>query len=346
MAIFLVAHADDDKPQDPDEPGLPPMIRLGLIRNPHSLRNRRLSDRAAVGTTDAEVIEVEPDSPAQLREALADFAGRGIGHLVVDGGDGTLRDVLSALPGAYGNRLPTLTLFAGGNANLTAVDVGSAGHGSEALQRLIASLADPAAGRRLRRRPMEVRWPDHTHAPVLGFFVGAAEFHRGWKLAVGSVHQRGFLHGTAVAMAMISAVWQVLTGGPRNPWLAGTQLSVTIDEAEPIERARFIFLATGLHRLYGNLWPFFDHGDAAIRWLDIDAPPPRFACALPGLLRGKPRPWLRASGAYRSGGASCIRLCLKEPLVIDGEAHGPGADGLIELRAGPEIEFYVPMAKA
>ena len=323
--------------------GNEPVRRVGVIRNPHSLRNRAARDHdAQPAPRDIEIVEIEPRSADDLPEVVQTMSERGIRHLVVDGGDGTLRDVMSALPPAYGHALPTLTVFAGGNANLTSADVGTAGHGRAAMSALLQSLAMPGAGQITRRRPIEVRWPDGSRAPVLGFFIGAATFYRGWKLAIGGVHQRGFLHGTAVAATLATAAWKTVAGGRDNPWQVGAPMDVRIDDGLAVEGQHFLFLATSLHRLMGTLWPFYDHGERVIRWLDIDAPPPRFALALPSLLRGKARPWMRESGAYRSGGADRIQLRLESPLVVDGEAFTPGAYGVVELHAGPEIAFYTP----
>lgn len=335
--------ADTDfRPDARPEAGAP--LRVGLIRNPYSQRNRALTPPAAplVAPDGIELIQIEPGSKQELPEIVAAMQRHGVTHLVIDGGDGTLRDVMSALPPAYGDALPTLSICAGGNANLTSADVGAAGHGPEALKALLASLAVPGAGQRTRRRPIEVRWPDGSHAPVLGFFVGTAGFYRGWKLAVGPIRDRGFLHSAGITVAVASAAWQTLFGGKANEWRAGRPMDVRID-AQPVrEGQRFVFLATTLHRLVGSLWPFYDYGECSIRWLDVDAPPPRFASAIPALLRGRPTAWMRASGAYRGGGAERIELRIETPLVVDGEAFTPGAYGIVELHAGPELEFYAP----
>jgi len=322
------------------------VVRLGMIRNPNSQRNRARGTENVPQVDGIELIEITPRSADDLQEVVAAMSARDVRHLVIDGGDGTLREVMSALLPVYGTNLPTITLLAGGNANLTASDVGTPGHGAAALVSLMTSLATRRGGQRVRRRPIEVRWPDDSHAPVLGFYVGAAGFYRGWKLAVGTVRDRGFFHGAGVSMALAAAAWKALRGGSKNEWQAGMPMDVAIDHEPEAEGARFLFMATSLHHLYGTIWPFFDHGDRTLRWLDIDAAPPRFALALPALLRGKPTEWMRRSGAYRSGGADHIELRLESPLVIDGEAFTPGAYGVVELCSGPEIEFYTPDAAA
>ncbi|MCK9193622.1 MAG: hypothetical protein M0P19_07090 [Nevskia sp.] len=323
-------------------------IRIGVIRNPQSQRNRKnpRGYAAAAVTTPANIqlAIVEPASPQDLPQVLVGFAQSRINHVVVDGGDGTLRDVLSLLPAIYGAKLPKITVFAGGNANLAAADIGVKGHGARALQQLLTALARTDGGRYERRHMLMAHWPDGSHAPVMGFFAGTAGFYRGWKMAMGPVSRRGLLHGPAVAVTMLGALWQTVAGSHGNVWKSGAPMVIGIDDGAPGEGARFLFLATSLHRMYGSLWPFFDHGDAVLRWLDIDAHAPRLGRALLSLLRGRPLPWLRASGAYRSGGAQQrITLRLTEPLVVDGEAYAPGADGLIELRPGPEFEFYLPL---
>lgn len=320
-------------------------LRVGLIRNPHSQRNRaRRFDGGAAAPAGIELIAIEPASALDIPAAVAELGRQRVAHVVVDGGDGTLRDVMSALPAAFGARLPTLSICLGGNANLTSADVGAAGHGRASLDALLRALATPGAGRITRRRPIELRWPDGSHAPVLGFFVGTAGFYRGWKIAVGPLRGRGFLNNAGISLAIASAAWQTLFGSKANDWRAGAAMDVAIDGVPAPEGRRFIFVATSLHRLAGSLWPFHDYGERSLRWLDVDAPPPRFARAIPALLAGKPTPWMRASGAYRGGGAESIALRLEMPLVVDGEPFAPGAYGQVELHAGPELAFFAPGA--
>jgi hypothetical protein len=316
-------------------------MRVGLIRNPHSQRNRRTGDRLSevVVPAGVELIRLDPTSADDVPQVVAEYAGRGLTHLIVDGGDGTLRDVMTALPAAFPEALPTLMLMAGGNANLATHDLGGAAHGPDAMQRLLDALAT-GHGEIRERQPIRTRWPDNDRRPVLGFFVGAAAFYKGWKLALGAVHDKGFMHGPALFVTMAGALIQTLAGGPRNDWQSGAALGLGVDGRAVAERQRFLFLATSLHQLFSGLWPFWDHGDAPLRWLDIDAPPPRFTRSLPGLLRGRPNAWMRQSGAYRSGGAKRIALRLEAPLVIDGEAYTQGPFGEVELAAGPVLRFF------
>lgn len=318
--------------------------RIGVIRNPRSQRNRVAGDTATEPEVRSGRVRLyQPLTPQALAEALCECRDAGIAHLVVDGGDGTLREVMSALPAVYGTALPTLSLIASGNTNLAVADVGGFVRGPQALAQLVATLDCRAPSRTSERTVIEAVWPDGSHPPVCGFFLGSAGYLRGWRMAHADVHRRGLWHQWGVAATVAGAAWQVITGRPDSDWQRGSPLALAVDGAAPREGARFVFIATSLDTLFMGLWPFWDQdGDGPLRWLDIDAPPPRFGRNLRRLLRGQPTEFMRASGAYRSGRARSIELCLQEELVIDGEAYPPGADGRITLRAGARFRFHAP----
>ena len=318
------------------------MIAVGVIRNPRSQRNRKAAHSPSLP---AGMQLAEPATPAALAETLRQFAAQGIAHLMIDGGDGTLRDVLGLLPQAYGEVWPTLSLCASGNTNLAAANVGAFRHGPQALAQLRATLDGLAPERLSQCRVMEVRWPDGSRPPVFGFFVGCAGYTRGVQMATGALRERGWFHGWAVAGTLVAAAWQVITGAADSDWQRGSPMTLAVDEGAAEAAPRFVFLATSLDRLMLGLWPFWSKAGAhpaPLHWLDIRAPAPRFGRALPSLLRGRPSPWIRANSAYHSGTATSLRLTLAEPLIIDGEPYGADAQGQIELCAGPLLRFHAP----
>ncbi len=323
------------------------VVPIGVIRNPKSQRNRTRPLATPVPLAPQPlpcgVTLAMPATPQELAETLSQFAALGIQHLLIDGGDGTLRDVLGALPAAYGTNWPTLALCASGNTNLAAMDVGSFAHGPEAIAQFHAAVAGKA--RYSTRRTIAVRWPDGSRPPVFSFFVGCANYARGVQMATGALRKRGFFHSWAIAATIAAAAWQVLTGAKDSDWQRGSALTLAVDDAAAVTAPRFIVLATSLEKLMLGLWPFWSEADAdgSLHWLDIRAPAPRFGRALPALLRGQPKPWMHASAAYHSGRAERLLLTLAEPLIIDGEAYLPDSHGQLELRAGPEVHFFAPV---
>ena len=314
----------------------------GVIRNPKSRRNaaRPLADR----NLPPSVQIAEPDTLAALTETLRRFAAEGIRHLMIDGGDGTLRDVLGALPATYGTDWPALALCASGNTNLAVADVGGFPRGEGVVAQWHAALTGAQPLRESIRHPIEVRWPDGSRPPVYGFFVGCANYGRGVRMATGTLREKGLFHGWAVGATIAGAAFQVLSGGADNDWQRGSPVTLAVDDRAPESAARFVVLVTSLEKLLMGLWPFWSAPSETgpLRWLDITAPAPRFGRALPALLRGKPQPWMHASGAYRSGRAAVLRLQLREPLIIDGEPYEPDGEGRLELHAGPAVRFHAP----
>lgn len=320
------------------------MIQLGLIRNPRSRRNRgggdEFRDRASVWLGH---LFAEPQSRADLLEILRDFARREVGLVVIDGGDGTVREILTALPLAFGEALPAVTILASGNANLIAADVGSGGRGPRALQTLLRSAAQGRLGRNIRRRPViEISWPEDEGVPLRGMFFGAGAFTRSIALAQSQVLSRGVSYGPSVALTIISSVAKVLRGPDREAWLAGLPMALAADGVDGPPGNRFVVLATTLHKLIFGIWPFWNEGPAPLHYLDVAGRPARLVSAALSLLRGRPAPWLQGAPDYRSGSATVLDLSLRDPFVLDGELYQPGANGRIQVRSGPLIDFVVP----
>lgn len=312
-------------------------MRAGLIHNPRSQRNRR-----------GEPLRIPPELPhaspatqAELLDVLREFAAQEIDLVIVSGGDGTLREVTSLLPQAYGERLPRLSLLAAGNANVVAADVGTAGSGNAALEQVVKAVRDDRFSRREIRPLLRVRWPGLATSPVLGFVAGAAVLTRATRHANEKVLTHGVTHKASVLVTVLNAVWRAARGRPG--WLGAEAMEIAIDNADALVGARFLFFSTTLHKLMLGFWPFWggEGSIAPLRYLDIGSPPRRLWRSLWRLLHGRPSAFMLANG-YRSGRAGCIRIRCPDPLIIDGEVFEPGADALVELDVGPDVEFLTP----
>ncbi|MDF2781526.1 MAG: hypothetical protein K0S96_1330, partial [Geminicoccaceae bacterium] len=74
------------------------MLKVGLISNPKSERNRRgLADLRAASAGIADLVHLEIDDERSVFEILTEMARREIRVLVVNGGDGTVQQVLTVL---------------------------------------------------------------------------------------------------------------------------------------------------------------------------------------------------------------------------------------------------------
>jgi hypothetical protein len=314
-----------------------PVVRgaglVGMINNPRSHgHGRRGAEADDMAAREAGVVVVEPDTRAALLDALRMFAELDVRLVVVRGGDGTLRDVLTALPFAYGGNPPELALLPSGNTNLAARALRLGGLERNALHRLLAAVRGEPGAPALRRVDcpvLEVRWPaEARRRPVRGLLLGAAAFSDGKKLADGAVHGRGIHNGLAVALTVAVSVLMSLFG--RGPSVRGEPMTLQPDgqTLSGAAERQFLLLVTALPRLMLGLWPFWGEGKGALSWLTVSAPTRKLWAMLPLALLRRARRLLRSHG-IRSARADRIRLRLSEPFVLDGDFFEPGPDGVL-----------------
>jgi diacylglycerol kinase (ATP) len=303
------------------------LMRVGVVRNPMSHANIGREEDAP--TPDA-VLLVEPATPEALEQDLHAFAQCGVGLLVIDGGDGTIRDVLSLLPRAFGENPPLIALLPSGKTNVLAIDLGVPRDWT-LTDAVAAARSDKAVIK--HRAPLEVRWDD-GRPPLRGFVFGLGAFVRATSLAK-NVHRLGAFHSVSVALSILGALFGTVMGGARDQWRAGVPLCLAIDGQETRTANRFLVLATTLKRLPFNLKPFGPPREG-MKFLDVDSPPRRLPGAFPALLKGRDSAW-QARYGYRRGDAERLRITTDQPLVVDGDVYD-GAGGLTVVLA-PSLRF-------
>lgn len=309
------------------------MSRLGVVANANSWKNRDASRAAPVP---AGVLHAAPGSADGYADVLKRFAEGGVDTVAIDGGDGTLRDVVAAAVAAYGDRLPAFALVPSGKTNVAAADVGGVGRGPDALPRLLKALEDGSWRKGVAtRRPIEIGFDGRK---LYGFVFGLGAFERATRLVDDRVHSAGFAQKLGVALGVVTSVSAAIGGSEREVWRRGERIALGLDGAPARELDSFALLATSLHRWLLGLWPFWGHGTAPIALTEVDAPPRRLALGLATAGIGKPRPWAEAEG-WRSSRVETASLTLDASFIVDGDRFTPGADGRVELKAGPALSF-------
>lgn len=265
-----------------------------------------------------------PESFAQLDECLAEMRDEGVSTLLIDGGDGTVREVLSRAPEAWGAAPPAFAIVPNGNTNLIARHAGRVA--PEAVARLAA---DPGAA---RARRLSVMKAERAGARTLrGFILGAGAYETATRYAQERVAAR---HGLQVAKTVIGLL---RSEELRRP----SAIGLGFDGAAPAVEPRLLtaFTTFGSPLILG-LDPFATRTSATngpLRFLDVGADPPRLALAALFLALGRPRRWMQAR--YRIGDCRAATVSLEAGFVMDGERFEPGADGLIRLSAAETATF-------
>jgi diacylglycerol kinase (ATP) len=307
------------------------VIRTGLILNPKSRRNQSAA-HPPPRPPDGVVVE-SPHSHDELDATLARFAAMEIDLLVVDGGDGTVRDVLTQAPPHFANGLPVMGVLPSGKTNALALDLGAPRHWP-----LEAALESARKRRTRTRRPLEVFRAGASTPLARGFIFGAGAFVRATDLAQ-RTHTIGAFEGLAVGLTLAGATFQTLFGGRRSGWRAGEPMQLGFSGKPARPEDVFLILASTLERLPLGAQPFGraeTHG--LLRSLTVEAPPKQLLNALPPLLTGADAAWLEAAGYHRRD-TEHFEVALDTSFVLDGEVY---AGGRLDVRAGAPVEFVVP----
>ncbi len=310
--------------------------RIGIVRNPRSHRNK---GHAVVPHEDARTITVVPGNRDELTGVLERFAREGVGAIIVDGGDGTVRDLLTRGDAIYCDDWPALMVLPKGKTNALAIDLGLPGRFP-----LEEGLGVIDHAHTVVRRPIRVEHVGAGDPPVLGFIMGSGVFNA--AIDAGRIaHGLGGFQGLAVGITAAIGMGRALFGSDSGPWRALTPTRVcpapdgedVPHSAHGVPGQRY---ATGFSTLEAfplGMRPFSGTGPG-IRYLVFDAPLRRVLARVPMILKGAHPPFYTDLGIHR-GSADEIALELGGHFILDGESFPPGD---YVLRLGPELRFLVP----
>ncbi|NCP14361.1 MAG: hypothetical protein GW858_09390 [Sphingomonadales bacterium] len=319
--------------------GQAPMV--GVIYNPRSHRNLGADFDCGVCP---HVHIAQPRERGQLPLALAEFAERGIDLLVINGGDGTVRDVLTCGQDIFGNDWPAIAVLPKGKTNALTVDLGVPDDWT--LQDAIDALD---RGTRVWRRPMAVSSLDENGkvgavSRVAGFILGAGAFSKATQ-AGQSAHKLGAFDSMVVAVTGIWALLQSMFAGRSNAWRKGAKMQIGLGAADaPMAHSgqgdpamRQLLFASTLERLPAGIKPF-GALKTGLKLVAVDQISRRTTALVPLVLMGKLRGSLRNRGIHQLA-ATQFSLSIDDQFILDGEAF-PAGDYRIEQ--GPELAFVAP----
>ena len=310
--------------------------RIGVIFSARSHHNK---GREPDFGNRSNVTIARPSTRKELADALVGFARDGIGFLVISGGDGTVRDVLTMGQAVFGDSWPELAVLPRGKTNALNVDLGSPRDWS--LAQAIAAFEDRAGGRRIVRRPLAVAKVGEEDPPMLGFIFGAGAFTLGVD-AGQDAHKAGFFNSIAVGVTSAWGVVQSLVGSDSNVWRRGTGMELEyLPSGEPMPHSRHgnpalrnLILASTLKMMPLDI-KLFGKGQDGIRLLVLDHPRRRIMFSVPAILAGWHPRWLADAGLHHLS-AEGFAITLDSQFILDGE-HFPA--GSYRVEQGPELTF-------
>lgn len=310
---------------------------VGIVRNPRSHRNKGNEPELA----DCSNILIEtPRTRDALHESLVGFAERGVDYLVVDGGDGTVRDVLSCGEPIFGAEWPRLIILPKGKTNALTIDLGLPDHWS-----LADALAAAQSGRIEHRRPLRITGAGGQGGSAMGFVMGTGVFTLATE-AGQAAHRRGAFRSFAVALSVLAVIFQALFGRRDNVWRSCTPMRI-VDRSTGCEvphsgignpEERFITVATTFERFPVGAKPFGRDVAAGLKLAVVDYPVRRLLARLPAILFGASMSGPGCKAGQRLEGGP-YTMDLGGAFILDGEAF-PAGRYLVE--EGPQLAFVVP----
>lgn len=314
------------------------MLKIGLISNPNSQRNRRgLDDLRGASTGVPDLVHIETDGRRSPVEILAELARQEIGLLVVNGGDGTVQRVLTGLFEARPFETPPpVAILPRGMANTIASDVGLRGRPARALSRLIGCVRAGEIGRYVAKRHVLRVENIRDLPPQRCMLFGAAAIYDAIEFCCSRIYALGFKGNLGMGLTLAGMLLSSLLGAS-NGLNRGHDIAVAIDDEPMVRRQRLLVLATTLDRLNLRARPFWTQGDGSIRFTSIAHPPARLVRSTLKVLYG----WRRSTlppDSYLSRDAERIALRLDSPFTLDGELFEPSERPLV-MTARDSVSF-------
>jgi hypothetical protein len=271
-----------------------------------------------------------PDTLQDLSRRLAAFARDGIKTLIIEGGDGTVRDVLTLAPQHFPRGLPQIAIIPSGKTNALALDLGIPRRWT-----LADALAAADRGGRRQRAPLEVFRTGHSAPLARGFLFGAGAFVKGTALAQ-RTHRMGMFGNLAVGLSVAAAIGQTIFGSRDNAWRRGEAMGLRLDDSARRDGALYLVLASTLARLPLGMRPFGTER-RGLKLVSIEAPPRYLPVTLPRMLAGFGGDRIDRGGVLRRD-PGVVRLSPSQ-FTLDGETFDGGP---LLIRQGAPVDFVVP----
>lgn len=297
-------------------------IRVGVINNPRSWRNTRRRTREAIQETLAAhpSEHFEEDTLDGLVSRTEQLVGHGSELLIVNGGDGSVQAVLTALFNMpAGTPQPLLVVLSGGTTNTTA---NCLGYGRGLAPELGELLSQAAAGcLRGTMVPHAVLRADFgLPRPMYAMFFGAGGVFHGINFYRGQVETRGFRGEKGAGVALAIFVSRVLSGkgGALFPPL---HMAVRYDDRRIAMDEYFGVLVSTMDRQFLGLRPYWGEGPGPVRFSAMSYAPRHVLNAVVSIVRGRASasPYLTPEYGYRSENAFELELEIDSGFTLDGE---------------------------
>lgn len=295
---------------------------IGVVINPLSGGNRNgLGEVRSVIHAHPQVVHCDVQTPSDVLAALQDFARQDVDLLAVNGGDGTVQAVLTAL---FHNRPfrknPLLAVLQSGTTSMTARDVGFIGSRVKSLKKLFDWAATGNANPQVIQRPvLQVTAPGHQ--PRYGMFFGASGIYQGIQYFHHKVNSKGLRGEIGPGLTILRFLWSAARR--RSNFIPSAPIAVSVDDYPPVQFDALAVLISTLERLFLGLYPFWGNESGPLHYTALRVHPRYLPRALPSILRGRMGSYGTTANGFFSHNAHEIKLNLDGGFTLDGQLYMP-----------------------
>jgi len=235
-------------------------------------------------------------------------------------------------------RIPMVAPLRGGRTNMSALDLGAHRSPTKGLRGLLEDVKAGRIARRMVDRPVLRVESLRDRQVNYGFFFGAGMIHRAISLThdlfpPGKI-QGAFGAGVVTAGLILRASTKRL-GGVLTP----DKAQIVLD-GELIPRGEFtLMIASSLQRLFLRINPFWGEEKGAVRFTAVASGAHRIAAAASGILRGKPRTFVKSDDGFTSRNVGAAQLRIDSGYTVDGEVVEPRSDEIVRITDDQRVSF-------
>ena len=315
-------------------------LRLGVLSNPNSGGNRK--GFAAI----RDLLSHQPDALhreivtlADTTAALDEFVRNGVEVVAINGGDGTIQTVLTALfhHQPY-QQLPLLAILRAGTDSIIARDIGIRGSRDRGLRKLVNWIhSRDGQGAVLKRSIMRVQKSSQPQ-PLYGMIFGAPVIYQGILFCRRNVHTMG-LHGElAPTLTLLRFLLGVIR--KKKEYATAVPLTIDLDQMASVQDDFLLVLISTVERLFFGLRPYWGTENGPLHFTAVSDGAQHLMRVLPSMARGQRCRLRTPQNGYLSHNVNKVRLTLNSGFTLDGELHTAGAQAEeVVISCGGQASF-------
>jgi hypothetical protein len=307
-------------------------LRLGVISNPNSGGNRKglavvdeiLRHQPGGIPREAGALHIEAVTLPDTAAALDEFTHNDVDLVAINGGDGTVQTVLTALFDRKPcPRLPLLAVLRAGTDSIIARDIGIKGSRNRGLRKLIRWARQPVYHGNVVRRPIMRLQTSSGQQPLYGMIFGAAVIYHGILFCRRNIHTLGVHGALAPSLTLARFVLGVVRRDRR--YATATPLTIALDQMVPIRNDFILVMVSTVERLFLGLRPYWGSEPGCLHFTAILDRAQHLMRVLPSMARGWRCRLRTTENGYFSHNANEVRLKLNSGFMLDGELHSAGS---------------------